>query len=90
MGDCEDRMDVSSNGEIVVTFTKQEALVLFDWLAQADQGATNVPGPAELRVLNDLEACFEKALVEPFQSNYNELLQAARKAVCNDSDLESS
>jgi hypothetical protein len=77
-------MDASGNGEVVVTFTKQEALVLFEWLAQSNQGAAVAQGPAEQRVLSGLEACFEKTLVEPFQSNYLDILQAARQAICND------
>lgn len=69
--------------EIPISLSHDQALVLFEWLART--GAGEQPAvfedQAEQRVLWDLEAALEKRLVEPFKSDYRELLEAARSRV---------
>lgn len=69
--------------EISLGLSRDQALVLFEWLART--GAGEQPAvfedQAEQRVLWDLEAALEKHLVEPFKSGYRELLEAARSRV---------
>lgn len=67
---------------VTIELTSDEALVLYDWLARFNQQET--PGfadQAEERVLFDLEAMLEKALVVPLQSDYATLLAQARSTV---------
>ena len=70
----EERVDLSLN--------RAEALVLFDWLARSDDKS---PAPfadqAERRVLSDVEATLESALVAPLSADYDSQLAAARAAV---------
>lgn len=72
--------------EISIGLSRDQALVLFEWLART--GSADQPAPfvdqAEQRVLWDLEAALEKHLVEPFKSDYRELLEAARGRVCDE------
>lgn len=71
-----------------VTFhlSRDEALVLFEWLSRLtdDDAQAPVVHPAEeialLRVLGRLE----KALVEPFDPRYREILAAARARLAGD------
>lgn len=69
--------------EVSLGLSRDEALVLLEWLART--GAGEQPAAfedqAEQRVLWDLEAVLEKHLVEPFKSDYRELLEAARSRV---------
>lgn len=68
--------------EISISLSRDQALVLFEWLARP--GAGEQPAAfedqAEQRVLWDLEA-LEKHLAEPFKSDYRERLAAARGRV---------
>jgi hypothetical protein len=65
---------------IQIPLSRDEALVLLDWLA-ANVDTLSFRDQAEQRVLWDIEAMLEAQLVEPFASNYAELLQAARARV---------
>lgn len=69
--------------EISIGLSRDQALVLFEWLART--GAGEQPAAfedqAEQRVLWDLEAALEAVLSEPFKSDYRELLEAARGRV---------
>ena len=57
-----------------------EALVLFEALADFhSQLSLAVPSPAERLALIRLHGALEKSLVEPFQADYQELLEAARE-----------
>lgn len=72
--------------EISVGLSRDEALVLFEWLARtgADEQPAVFEDQAEQRVLWDLEAVLEKHLTEPLRSDYRELLEAARARVRDD------
>jgi hypothetical protein len=72
---------VRSKG-VKIELTSDEALVLYDWLTRFNQRAdTGLADKAEERVLFDLEAMLEKALVAPLQSDYPALLAQARSNV---------
>jgi len=67
---------------VKIELTSDEALVLYDWLTRFNQRAdTDLADQAEERVLFDLEAMLEKALVAPLQSDYADLLVQARSQV---------
>ncbi len=68
---------------ISLTITKDEALVLFDFLARFNQ--TEHPDifedQAEQKTLWILEAQLEKQLVEPFKSDYKDIVNKARNKI---------
>jgi len=62
--------------------TLDEALVLFEWLSaheEADSLGAIAGSPAALVALQALLCSLESILVEPFQSEYLDLLEAARR-----------
>ena len=62
-----------------LVLTSDQALVLFEWLSRLDErDELPVEDPAEEQVLWALHGQLEKALAEPFQENYRELVDAAR------------
>ena len=62
--------------------SRDEAIVFFDWLARFNKATNHTfADQAEQRVLWDIEAALESKLTEPFASNYDELLAAARNRV---------
>ncbi len=68
--------------KVKIELTSDEALVLYDWLTRFNQRAdTDFADQAEERVLFDLEALLEKALVAPLQSDYANALVQARSNV---------
>ncbi|PSL02133.1 hypothetical protein CLV30_11188 [Haloactinopolyspora alba] len=69
--------------EVKIRLSRDQALVLFDWLARtgdADQPVA-FEDQAEQRVLWDLEALLEGALVEPLRDDYRTTLGEARARV---------
>ena len=66
--------------EISIGLSREQALVLYDWLAR--KGAAVQPAAfedqAEQRVLWDLESALESVLDEPLRADYRELIAAAR------------
>ena len=71
-----------SEGEVLLTLSKAEALVLFEWLASLDTSQTPSFGhPAEEKVFWKIEGQLESVLVELFAANYEELVAQARKTV---------
>lgn len=71
------------NDEVSIGLSRDQALVLFEWLARTGSGEQPAAfeDQAEQRVLWDLEAALEKHLAEPFRSDYRDLLEAARSRV---------
>ena len=64
---------------VTIELTSDAALVLYDWLTRFNQREeTAFADQAEERVLFDLEALLEKALVAPLQSDYAVLVAQAR------------
>lgn len=74
------------SGGVDLQLDQHKALVLFEWLAKFNEKQNGDSlGQAEQQVLFDLESQLESQLTAPFQSNYQELLERAREAVCNGS-----
>lgn len=67
---------------VILTLTHDQALVLFDWLTRED-GRSAIPTEhhAEQKVLWQLEAQLESALVEPLLPGYVALVSAARERI---------
>jgi hypothetical protein len=64
--------------KIVVELTRQEALVLFEFLRRCDDEEKYAfADQAEQRVLWDLECALQPQLVEVFSPDYKELLRTA-------------
>jgi len=70
------------NNNISLTLSHAEALVLFEWLARNDESqAIPIEHSSEQTVLWLLEGQLEKALSEPFATNYEEIIEKARDEV---------
>lgn len=65
---------------ISLTLNKDEAIVLFEWLARFNEGSkeSDFEDQAEQRTLWNLEATLESALAEPFSADYDKIVEAAR------------
>lgn len=74
-------MDVQANGSVNLILTKNEALVLYDLVSRINESQDTSLDPGEQRVLFNIEASFERVLLEPLAPNYIELVRAARRAV---------
>ena len=67
---------------MTLNLSDDEALVLFDLLSRNEEkDVIAVQGEAEASVLANLLVQLERQLVEPFQPDYRELLDSARKRV---------
>jgi hypothetical protein len=68
--------------DISLKLSRPEALVFFEMLARLDsESGITFADAAEQQVLWSLEAQLEKSLTEPLASNYQELLEQARRTV---------
>lgn len=66
--------------KVAIALTSEEALVLFELLARfSETEELTVADQAERQVLWNVACLLERELVEPFQANYRELLEAAKK-----------
>lgn len=64
---------------ITLTLEDDEALVLFDWLARADEpGVAGVAHPSDSHALNALECVLERTLTDPLRPDYEDKLAEAR------------
>ena len=60
--------------------TGDEGIVLFEFLARFDNnGMLTIQDKAEERALSKLHGLLEKQLIEPFHTNYKDLLRAAQE-----------
>lgn len=65
--------------EVEIKLTKDEALVLFEFLSRfSDEERLSIEDQAEQRALWNLTCLFEKALAEPFSGDWPQIIQAAR------------
>jgi hypothetical protein len=65
--------------QVVIELSKPEALVLFELLSRfTDSDRLEIEDRAEERVLWNVQCLLERALVEPFEPDYRELLSEAR------------
>lgn len=68
--------------KVAIELTREEALVLFDWISRFNKREDAVfEDQAERRVLWDIEAMLESTLDEPFRPDYETPLAAARGKV---------
>jgi hypothetical protein len=64
---------------VTIRLSDDQALVLYELLSRFDQDEElSIEDRAEERVLGDVHAQLEKALVAPFDPQYEELVAAAR------------
>lgn len=65
--------------KVNITLDKDEALVLFEFLSRySDTDKITFEDQAEQVALWNLQCLLESTLVEPFQKNYNQIIQKAR------------
>lgn len=68
------------NNEVNIKLTKDEAIVIFEFLSRfSNKDSLNIEHQAEERALWNLACVFEKELSEPFNKDYDKLLEAARE-----------
>ncbi len=74
---------MTDNEEINIKLTKDEALVLFEFLARFNQtDNTDIfEDQAEQRVLWDIECILEKQLTELFRPDYLDIIKKARNKI---------
>lgn len=64
-----------------IELTKEEALVLCDWLYQNRKNKKNYIDDAVKGVFWSIECQLEQKLVEPFYENYQEVITKAKETV---------
>lgn len=80
----EPHMDIPAENEdeVLLRLTKQEALVLFEFVARfSHDDKLGIEDQAERRVLWDICCLLESRLVEPLRLDYAEALAKARDAL---------
>jgi len=79
-------------GEVVVRLTRDEALVLSDFLDRWSRGgfecAIEVTDPAESLLLNNLCSSFEPVIDEVFAADYQDIVEAARRRLAATADSD--
>ena len=76
-----------ADGNVCLEISMEEAIVFFEWLTRFNKSEENrFEDQAEQRVLWNIEAMLESRLVEPFESNYDELLALARSSLRDSSE----
>jgi hypothetical protein len=75
--------------DITISLDRNYALVLFELLRRWEDQEPPLPfeDPSELWALWSLQGSLEKTLAEPFQADYDQLLDRARAAVRDHSGL---
>lgn len=68
---------------ILIKFTNDELLVLFEWLAEFNKQENVELDDATKKIFYDLECVLEANLSEPFMENYSQIIQDAKKNVLN-------
>lgn len=74
-------MTTEETGQVTISLSHDEALVLFEWLSSFNQGQRDFEDQAEQRVLWDLEAMLESSLREPLRPAYSDRLAEARARI---------
>jgi hypothetical protein len=71
------------SNEVTIRLNKDEALVLFEFLSRFNENDNNemFEDQAEQKTLWIIEGQLEKILVEPFMSDYKNIIQNARNRV---------
>ncbi len=73
-------MQMMDNNEITIKLTKDESLVLFEFLSRFNQTdhADIFEDQAEQKTLWTIEGQLQKLLVEPFKPDYLDIIKEAR------------
>ncbi len=75
------------NDEVKISLTKDEAIVLFDFLSRfSDQDELNIEHQAEKRALWNLTCLLEQQLAEPFLPEYTKISNQARERLKDDDE----
>ena len=76
------------NDNINIELTKEEAIVLFEFLARISEKEDSIvfDDQSEQRVLWNIESILEKKLNDPFLLNYSEIVERARENVRNEEE----
>ncbi|MCU0322323.1 MAG: hypothetical protein MUE72_07900 [Chitinophagaceae bacterium] len=74
---------MGNNPNVNIELTKDEAIVLFEFLGRFNEVENNslFEDQSEQRVMWDIECILEKKLAEPFRKDYSEIVKKARKNV---------
>ena len=72
------------NEAFALELTREQALVLFDWLVRFNESDYVFEDQAEQRVLWDIECLMEKKMPVVLNSNYSELVKLARAKIRDD------
>lgn len=69
--------------EIIIKLTKEEALVLFEFISRFNETEHKelFQDQSEQKMMWLIEAQLEKILAEPFQPDYEEIINNARKNI---------
>lgn len=63
-----------------VSLTSDEAIVLFEFLSRVvESDELTIESDAEMTALQNILCSLESDMTEPFESNYKDLLESARK-----------
>lgn len=77
MGGCDMARD-----KVRLELSQAEAIVFFEWLSRFNKAEhVSFEDQAEQRVLWDIEAMLESTLVEPFETNYDDMLAQSRASL---------
>lgn len=79
-------MGGDASGQVNLALTSDQALVLFEWVARFNETSHEFADQAEQRVLWDIEAMLESALLVPLSPDYKKLVQEARTRLRDSSD----
>ena len=79
-------MSVNKDQILNLKITKDESLVLFEFLSRFNQSEHKeiFEDQAEQKTLWILEGQLEKQLVEPFKPDYKDIINDARKQICDE------
>lgn len=71
--------------DVEIKLTKDEALVLFDFLSRfSNEDTLSIHDQAEERALWNLTCIFEKVLAEPFSVEWQSIIKGARNRLRNE------
>jgi hypothetical protein len=71
--------------KVYIQLSKSEAIVIFELLSRADSAAGDCVSPdaAEWRAMDSLCCGLESVLVEPFKSDYLQVVRRAKQELLN-------
>ena len=79
-------MKLDPETDTSIELTRAEALVIHDWLSRHKDTGTTPGDGSEQAALNGLNTALDRTLVEPFQADFDQTVQAARAQLTTDSN----